>query len=101
MTLKIYLSSADWMTRNLSHRIEVAFPIYDEKIKEVITTILRIQWNDNIKARWIHPKKNNKYRRSEGDLNVRSQVETYFYIKRVAERNKPSKKKSKKGSRSS
>lgn len=93
---KIYLSSADWMTRNLSHRIEVAFPVYDEKIREVITTILRIQWNDNIKARWIHPKKNNKYRRSEGDLNVRSQVETYYYIKRVAERNKISKKKLKK-----
>ncbi len=80
----IYVSSADWMVRNLHHRIETAFPILDEKHKEFINTIMRIQLNDNIKARNLAFDKMNKYKKT-GDSHVRSQYDTYYYIKRREE----------------
>ena len=83
-----YLSSADWMVRNLHHRIETIFPILDEDIKETIKDLLYIQLNDNVKARTIDVKKNNNYRRDTTDLAIRSQVETYYYLKRKLEQNK-------------
>ena len=83
---KIYLSSADWMVRNLEHRIETAIPIYDENLKYIIKVLLQIQMNDNIKSRSLHHKKINQYRELSTDLAVRSQVETYYYIKRLTER---------------
>lgn len=86
---KIYLSSADWMVRNLHRRIETMFPIYDEKIKEMILDLLRIQLNDNVKARFLHPNKNNEYKRNSTDLAIRSQIESYYYIKRTTDE-KPS-----------
>ena len=46
----VYVASADWMKRNLSRRIEVAFPVYDKKIKTQLLKQLEIQWNDNTKA---------------------------------------------------
>jgi polyphosphate kinase len=49
----VYLSSADWMLRNLSHRIETAIPIYNETIKKEIINYIKIQLNDNVKARII------------------------------------------------
>jgi polyphosphate kinase len=82
---KIYLSSADWMFRNLHRRIETVFPIYDEKIKQTILTLLKMQLNDNVKARIIDDKNSNIYVRDDGDLAVRSQVEAYYYIKRHSE----------------
>jgi polyphosphate kinase len=83
---KIYLSSADWMERNLSYRVETAFPIYDEKIKKEIRDYINIQLNDNVKARVLDAKLRNPYRRSKSDLAIRSQVETYYYIKRNIDR---------------
>ena len=79
---KIYLSSADWMVRNLHRRIETMFPILDEGLQNVIKDLLNIQMMDNVKARYIHIKDNNKYRKDTTDLPVRSQVETYYYMKR-------------------
>jgi polyphosphate kinase len=78
----IYLSSADWMERNLSFRIETTFPIYDPDLKAQILHILDIQWNDNVKARYLDYKKVNTYRKTDLDLAIRSQEETYFYFKR-------------------
>ena len=82
---KMYLSSADWMERNLSFRVETAFPIYDEKIKLEIRDYINIQLNDNVKARVLDKDLSNPYRRSESDITIRSQIETYYYIKRKVE----------------
>ena len=79
---KIYLSSADWMTRNLSHRIETAFPIYDPKIRSVIKDLIDIQLRDDVKARKLDEDNNNQYRLSTLEIPTRSQLETYFYFKR-------------------
>lgn len=83
-----YLSSADWMVRNLHHRVETIFPVLDKGIKETIKDLINIQINDNVKARIIDVKKNNRYHRDTTDLAVRSQVETYFYLKRQLEQQK-------------
>jgi len=81
---KIYISSADWMVRNLHHRIETMVPIYDKDIKNMILEIMKIQYLDNVKSRRIHFKKNNSYRNTKSDLPIRSQLETYYYLLRNA-----------------
>ena len=58
---KLYLSSADWMTRNLSRRIEAAFPIYSPAIKKEIIQMLQIQLSDNVKARLLDAEQKNSY----------------------------------------
>lgn len=82
---QIYLSSADWMTRNLSYRVETAFPIYDENLKIEIMESLQLQLNDNVKARVLDQNLSNTYYQSGSDLAIRSQVETYFSAKRQSE----------------
>ena len=89
---KIYLSSADWMSRNLHRRIETVFPVYDEKIKKIIMDLINIQLNDNVKARVIDYKSHNAYKKTSNDLALRSQVETYYYIKRKTEKLTPESK---------
>ncbi len=79
-TPDIYLSSADWMERNLSFRVETAFPIFDETLKRLVLDVIDIQLKDNTKARVVHPTQNN-YKKSNSELAHRSQVETYFYFK--------------------
>lgn len=82
---EIYLSSADFMTRNLSNRVETAFPIYDENLKTVIKDVVDFQLKDNVKARIISAKQDNKYKRDKSDISIRAQTETYFYFKRLTE----------------
>ena len=81
---EIYLSSADWMVRNLHYRIECMFPILDPRLKHFVKVIMRIQLNDNVKARYIDFKRNNEYKRDVG-IPVRSQYDTYYFIKRQEE----------------
>ena len=76
----IYISSADWMVRNLHHRIETMIPILDKTVRKQIKDIMEIQINDNVKARRIHYKKNNNYRKTNSDIPIRSQMETYYYL---------------------
>jgi polyphosphate kinase len=76
---KVIISSADWMVRNLDHRVEASCPILDEDIKKEIINILNIQLHDNIKARWLDNELNNEYVRSNRK-KIRSQVETYNYL---------------------
>src|SRR5574337_601122 len=59
---KYFLSSADWMKRNLDSRSEVAIPIYDKEIQRELLRYIEIQWNDNTKARIINKKQDNQYR---------------------------------------
>ncbi|MGB3151024.1 MAG: polyphosphate kinase 1 [Maribacter sp.] len=75
---KIYISSADWMTRNLDYRVEVGCPIYDEDIKKELMDTFKICWNDNMKARIFTEKQDNAYRKSKGPKS-RSQFATYDY----------------------
>lgn len=82
----IYLSSADWMVRNLSHRVETAFPIYDQRLKNEIKDFMNIQLSDNVKARILDQEQANEYRKDGSDLAIRSQLETYYYIRRKQER---------------
>ncbi|NCA29632.1 MAG: polyphosphate kinase 1, partial [Chitinophagia bacterium] len=77
---KVYISSADWMVRNLDHRIEVAVPILDEKIKRELIDIINIQLKDNQKARILDTDLNNNYVPSLRAKKVKSQVETYHYL---------------------
>ncbi len=79
---KYFLSSADWMRRNLSHRIEVAFPIYDKLMQEEIRTILNLQLGDNVKARIINKKQDNSMRRVDGNASLRAQYAVYEFLKR-------------------
>lgn len=82
---RLYLSSADWMQRNLSFRIETAFPIYDEHLKAEIKDILQIQRTDNTKARTLEAGQINQYVGNAGDIAIRAQHEIYFYLKRRGE----------------
>ncbi len=76
---KLYLSSADFMTRNLHHRIETTFPVYDEKIKAEIIHFMNIQLHDNTKARLLSDQQGNPYN-TKGSKKVRSQEVTYNYF---------------------
>jgi polyphosphate kinase len=78
---KYYLSSADLMTRNLSRRIEVCFPVYNDEIKKHIRKFIDIQLNDGVKARLINKFQNNQYRKSKS--RVRAQYEIYEYLKQM------------------
>lgn len=82
---QMYLSSADWMTRNLSYRVETAFPIYDENIKVEIMESLQLQLGDNVKARILDESLSNTYYQSGNDLAIRSQIETYYSAKRQSD----------------
>ena len=75
---KIYISSADWMTRNISFRVEVGCPIYDETIKQELIDTFEISWADNVKARVIDQAQDNHYR-SHTLPAQRSQVALYEY----------------------
>jgi polyphosphate kinase len=77
---KVFISSADWMVRNLDHRIEAAIPVMDEKIREELKDILHIQLEDNVKARWLDNDLSNMYVSAEGKKRVRSQVDIYKYL---------------------
>ncbi len=79
---KLYLASADWMTRNLNYRIETAFPIYDSKIKKTIMDVLDIQWSDNSQAYVIDEGQTNQLNKTESISKIQSQIETYYYFKR-------------------
>ena len=76
---KVYISSADWMLRNLEHRVEATCPIWSEEIQRELKDILNIQLQDNVKARWLDNELNNEYVRTS-KRKVRSQVETYNYL---------------------
>ncbi len=79
---KYYISSADWMTRNLDHRIEVACPIYDREIQDEIRDIIEIQLKDNVKARIINEEQDNQYRKPTTVRRVQSQMELYKYYQK-------------------
>ena len=79
---EMYVASADWMKRNLSRRVEVAFPILDPVHRTTLQNILELQWRDNTHARWLDDEKENEYREIEGE-SVQCQVGLYGMIEGV------------------
>ena len=75
------ISSADWMTRNIDHRVEVGCPIYDPAIKHQLQDFLDIQLRDNTKARIIDEQGSNRYHTEKDTAPVRAQVDFYRYLK--------------------
>ncbi len=81
---EVFISSADMMTRNIDHRIEVTCPVFDKTLKNELKEIFDIQWNDNIKARKLDASLSNKFVKP-GKKEIRSQVEVYNYLKKAHE----------------
>lgn len=77
---KLYISSADWMVRNLDHRVEAACPILNPVLKNELIRILQIQLTDNVKARILEPEFHNKYVTLSGIKKIRSQFEIYQFL---------------------
>jgi polyphosphate kinase len=77
----IYLTSADFMTRNIDNRVEVGFPIYNEELRAEIRDIINIQLMDNTKAREINANNTNKYHRTAAETLSRAQIDIYNYLK--------------------
>lgn len=78
----VYISSADWMVRNLDHRVEVACPINDPSIKEELMTIFSLQSQENVKGRILDNEQLNLYVEKAEDTPVmRSQIEIYHYLR--------------------
>ena len=79
-----FISSADWMPRNLDRRIEVTAPIYSPEIKQELKDILEIQLRDNTKARMVNEVQDNPYKpRNSDEMPYRSQEVTYQYYKKL------------------
>lgn len=77
----MFLTSADFLSRNLDSRVEVGFPIYDERLRKEIRDIIDIQLQDNTKAREINGQNNNKYVKSKEKIPYRAQIDIYNYLK--------------------
>jgi len=73
---KTFISSADWMTRNLENRVEVTCPVIDKNISNKLIQIFDIYWKDNVKSRLVNSKINNEYR-NLSKTKLRSQQEIY------------------------
>ncbi|WP_445458000.1 polyphosphate kinase 1 [Flavobacterium sp. HNIBRBA15423] len=78
---EVYISSADFMTRNIDARVEVTCPIYDEDIKNELMETFEIGWKANIKARIHSESLKNEYRKIDGEKPFRAQLEMYNYYK--------------------
>jgi len=76
----VFITSGDWMERNIDHRVEVACPIYDEALKKQLIDILHIQLEDNVKARVINQSQDNRYVQQGKKNRLRAQTEIYHYL---------------------
>jgi polyphosphate kinase len=79
-----FLSSADWMSRNLDYRIELSCPIYDKAAQQQLRDYLEIQWKDNVKARKLDSVQDNQYKKSNLPGRVRAQESIYEYIRKLS-----------------
>ncbi|RYD88125.1 MAG: polyphosphate kinase 1, partial [Sphingobacteriales bacterium] len=77
----IYLTSADFMTRNIENRVEVGFPVLDDDLRQEIRDIIDIQLSDNTKARDITGSNVNRYHKTQAEVLTRAQIDIYTYLK--------------------
>lgn len=83
---KYFISSADWMPRNLDGRVEVGVPIYDTSLQNELQSFLDLQWEDNTKVRILDQTLDNRYQRTPGNKSVRMQEDFYSVLRRLHER---------------
>ncbi len=82
---KCYISSADWMKRNLDHRIEVSSPIYNKQHIRTLIDVFDISWRDNVKARYQDGTGKNIYRKTDDENDLQSQIELHrFFVEKNA-----------------
>jgi len=79
---KYFISSADWMERNIDKRIEVTCPINDKVIKKDLEKMFNLYWEDNVKSRVIDSNQKNKYFDNESEKRTNAQIEVYKYLKK-------------------
>ncbi len=77
---KVFISSADWMLRNIDHRLEVACPIFEKQIIQELIDITNIQLSDNVKARILDNDLKNEYVKASEEKKVRSQIDIFNYL---------------------
>ena len=77
-----YISSADLMTRNIEHRLEVTCPVFDKSIRNELKQVFEIQWSDNTKARKLDSTLSNKFVKP-GSVEIRSQTEVHNFLKSI------------------
>ncbi|MCG3729257.1 polyphosphate kinase 1 [Vibrio cincinnatiensis] len=87
----VYISSADWMTRNIDHRIEVTAPVRDARLKQRIIDIINIQFTDTVKARVVDKEMSNRYIKRGNRKKIRSQLAIYDYLKQIERETRKSK----------
>ena len=75
-----YISSADWMTRNLDHRVEITCPVFDPEIQKKLKSLINLCLSDNVKARILNEIQDNQYKRNN-NRKVDSQIELYYLLK--------------------
>ncbi len=78
---KYYISSADWMERNLDNRIEVSCPILDDRLKSELDLIFEYQWKGNVKVRFQNKLMDNRYKKSTAKKKFRAQLKLYEFYK--------------------
>jgi polyphosphate kinase len=83
----LFLTSADFMTRNIDNRVEVGFPIYDDALRKEVKDIINIQLSDNTKAREINSHNTNKYHKTKSEIPCRAQIDIYNYLKNKTNKN--------------
>lgn len=83
----VYLTSADFMTRNIDNRVEVGFPIYSSELRKEIRDMIDIQLADNTKAREINAGNTNKYHKTKSAALTRAQIDIYNYLKNKTPKN--------------
>ncbi|EGY28306.1 polyphosphate kinase 1 [Candidatus Regiella insecticola 5.15] len=82
----VYLSSADWMTRNIDYRIEVAVPLFDLWLKQRVLAILDLLFSDTVRARYLDKEMSNRYVPRGNKRKIRAQMAIYDYLKALEQR---------------
>ncbi|EKT56337.1 polyphosphate kinase 1 [Providencia sneebia] len=78
---QVFISSADWMTRNIDYRIEVAVRLVDERLKQTVLDILELQFSDTVKARYVDKDLSNNYVPRGNKRKIQAQLAVYDYLK--------------------
>jgi len=89
---EIYMGSADWMPRNLDRRVEIVFPVEDERIKDEIKHVLDLEFRDNVKAHILQPDGTYEKTDRRGKVQINSQME---FCREATEKARALKKKEK------